>query len=172
MDISFNIANYLRINLQDVLMVLVSTALIILFAKHFFWDKILQFIEKRQALIEANIQSSQDLKAEAAQIKDAYDEKMKHAGQDAHEILEMARSNANEQKKEILHQAQQEADRIKAKAQEDLERDRLLAEQEMKTVISDVAIEAAKKLVDKEMDETTQRQFVDDFISKAGEAKW
>lgn len=36
MDISFNIDNYLRINLQDVIMVLVSTALIILFAKHFF----------------------------------------------------------------------------------------------------------------------------------------
>ena len=34
MDISFNIANYLRINLQDIVMVLVSTALIILFAKH------------------------------------------------------------------------------------------------------------------------------------------
>ena len=39
----------------------------------------------------------------------------------------------------------------------------------MKEAISDVAIEAAKKLVDKEMDESTQRKFVDDFLAKAGD---
>ena len=37
--IDFNVSNYLRISLTDVVMVLISTGLIILFAKHFFWIK-------------------------------------------------------------------------------------------------------------------------------------
>ena len=167
--VDFNVANYLRINLQDMIMTLISTILIVLFAKHFFWDKILAFVKKRQDLIQDNIDSSEDLKKAALAQKEKYDVQMQHAGQDAHVIIETARVNATQQKKEILDQANSEAARIKAKAQEDIDRDRLKAQYEMKEAISDVAIEAAKKLVDKEMDESTQRKFVDDFLAKAGD---
>ena len=167
--VDFNVANYLRINLQDMIMTLISTILIVLFAKHFFWDKILAFVKKRQDLIQDNIDSSEDLKKAALAQKETYEVQMQHAGQDAHVIIETARVNATQQKKEILDQANSEAARIKAKAQEDIDRDRLKAQDEMKEAISDVAIEAAKKLVDKEMDESTQRKFVDDFLAKAGD---
>ena len=167
--VDFNVANYLRINLQDMIMTLISTILIVLFAKHFFWDKILAFVKKRQDFIQDNIDSSENLKKAALAQKEKYDVQMQHAGQDAHVIIETARVNATQQKKEILDQANSEAARIKAKAQEDIDRDRLKAQDEMKEAISDVAIEAAKKLVDKEMDESTQRKFVDDFLAKAGD---
>ena len=126
-------------------------------------------MKKRQDLIQGNIDSSEDLKKAALAQKEKYDVQMQHAGQDAHVIIETARANATQQKKEILDQANSEAARIKAKAQEDIDRDRLKAQDEMKEAISDVAIEAAKKLVDKEMDESTQRKFVDDFLAKAGD---
>ncbi len=168
----FNIANYLRISLTDVVMVFISTLLIILFAKHFFWDKILAFVQKRQDLIQENIDSSVELKSQAQASKDAYDEKLKGAGQEAHLILESARSDASQQKEQILQQAKAEADRMKERAQEEMERDRRKADLEMQNAISDVAIEAAKKLVDKEMDEDTQRKFVDDFIRQAGDKEW
>ena len=130
--VDFNVANYLRINLQDMIMTLISTILIVLFAKHFFWDKILAFVKKRQDLIQGNIDSSEDLKKAALAQKEKYDVQMQHAGQDAHVIIETARANATQQKKEILDQANSEAARIKAKAQEDIDRDRLKAQDEMK----------------------------------------
>ena len=39
--IDFNIDNYLRISLTDVVLVCISTFLIVMFAKKFFWDKLL-----------------------------------------------------------------------------------------------------------------------------------
>ena len=42
----------------------------------------------------------------------------------------------------------------------------------MKDAISSVALEAAKKLVSKEMDEEIQKKYIDDFIDKAGNSKW
>lgn len=169
---SFNIDNYLRISLTDVALVCISTFLIVLIAKKFFWDKLLTLIENRQALIQENIDSSIQIKKEAEDVKAQYDEKMKNAGKEAHEILESARQGASQEKQQILEQTQNEVSRIKQQAKEDIERDKRNAEKEMKAAISEVAMEAAKKLVEKEMDEETQKKFVDDFIDKAGNTKW
>ena len=36
----------------------------------------------------------------------------------------------------------------------------------------DVAFEAAKQIVNKELDESTHKQYVDDFIEHAGDESW
>ena len=41
-----------------------------------------------------------------------------------------------------------------------------------KKAISDVALSAASQLIKKEMDEETQKQFVEDFIEQAGDKQW
>ena len=45
-------------------------------------------------------------------------------------------------------------------------------QKEMKKAISDVALSAASQLIKKEMDEETQKQFVEDFIEQAGDKQW
>lgn len=170
--IEFNIDNYLRISLTDVILVCISTALIIFFAKHFFWDKLMELVKKRQDFVQGNIDASVQLKEEAQKTKDQYDEKMKSAGMEAHQILESARAHAGEEKDKILKDAQAQAVRLKEQASEEIERDKRKAEKEMKTAISEVAIAAARELVQKEMDETVQKQFVDEFIDQAGDKKW
>ena len=168
----FNVENYLRISLTDVVLVCISTLIIVLVAKKFFWDKLLAFIDARQNMIQENIDSSYQIKKEAENVKEQYEEKMKNAGQEAHSLMESARASANQEKMQIIEEAQNEASRIKKQAKEDIERDKRNAEKEMRQVISDVAIEAAKKLVQKEMEEDIQKQFVDDFIEQAGDKQW
>lgn len=168
----FNIDNYLRISLTDVVLVMISTALIILIARKFFWSKLVAFIEKRQALIQDNIDSSFEIKKEAQDLKDRYADQMKEAGNQAHQLLEEARDQASIEKKKILNEAQVEAARIREKANEDIEKEKAKASQAMKEAISDVAMDVAKKLVKKEIDEKTTNQYVDDFIRQTGETKW
>ena len=170
--INFNIDNYLRISLTDVVLVLISTCLIIIIAKHFFWDKLVAFMQKRQAIIQENIDASNQLKMEALNQKEVYDAKLKDVGKEAHSILESAKARAEEEKDEIIQDAQNQAEHIKRKAQEEIERDKRNAQKEMREAISDVAIEAAKKLVEKEMDEKIQKQFVQNFIDQAGDKEW
>ena len=121
---SFNIDNYLRISLTDVVLVCISTFLIVLIAKKFFWDKLLAYIQKRQDMIQDNIDSSVKIKEEAQSIKERYDEKMKNAGKEAHAILESARASAAQEKQQILNQTQDEVVRLKKQTQEDIERDK------------------------------------------------
>ena len=88
------------------------------------------------------------------------------------EKLKNLDSLPEEEKDEIIQNAQNQAEHIKRKAQEEIERDKRNAQKEMREAISDVAIEAAKKLVEKEMDEKIQKQFVQDFIDQAGDKEW
>ena len=169
---SFNIDNYLRISLTDVVLVCISTFLIVLIAKKFFWDKLLAYIQKRQDMIQDNIDSSVKIKEEAQSIKERYDEKMKNAGKEAHAILESARASAAQEKQQILNQTQDEVVRLKKQAQEDIERDKRNAQKDMKEAIGSVALEIGKKLLKKEVDEQEQKKYIDDFIDEAGSAKW
>ena len=41
---AFTIENYLRISLTDVILVMISTILIVLIAKKFFWSKLVAFV--------------------------------------------------------------------------------------------------------------------------------
>ena len=158
--IDFNIDNYLRISLTDVVLVCISTFLIVMFAKKFFWEKLLTLIQKRQDLIQENIDSSVAIKKQAEDVKEQYDEKLRNVSQEAHTILVSARAHADQEKQQIIKEANDEALRIKKNANEDIERQKRDAQKEMKKAISDVALSAASQLIKKEMDEETQKQFL------------
>lgn len=170
--IDFNIDNYLRISWQDVLLVCISSFIIVVLCKHFFWNKILDFIAKRQALIQSNIDSSEKIKEEAETLKQEYDNKMKQAGTRANEIISNAKDQAEAQKEEILRSAELQAQHIEKAAREEIERDRMKAEAEMKNAIADVAIAAAGQILQSEVDADKQQQVLDDLIERAGEGKW
>lgn len=170
--IDFNIDNYLRISWQDVLLVCISSLLIVLFCKHFFWDKLLAFIDKRQKLIQNNIDSSEQLKAEALKEKQAYDAQLASAGSKANAIIDRAKREAKAEKEQILAEARSQADNISRAAQEEIERDRLRAAGEMKDAITDVALAAAGQILGAEIDADKQKKILDDLIDEAGEGKW
>ncbi|MBL6443857.1 MAG: ATP synthase F0 subunit B, partial [Holdemanella sp.] len=103
--IDFNIDNYLRISLTDVVLVCISTFLIVMFAKKFFWEKLLTLIQKRQDLIQENIDSSVAIKKQAEDVKEQYDEKLRNVSQEAHTILVSARAHADQEKQQIIKEA-------------------------------------------------------------------
>lgn len=170
--IDFNIDNYLRISWQDVLLVCISTFIIVVVCRHFFWDKLLAFIQKRQALIQDNIDSSEKLKQQALEEKQKYDAKIASAGKRANEIIDQARREAQAEKDQIIDSAKTQANNIERAAREDIERDKLKAAKEMKSAITDVALSAAGQILEAEIDETKQKEILDRLIDQAGEGKW
>lgn len=170
--IDFNIDNYLRISWQDVLLVCISSLIIVLICKRFFWDKLLAFVNKRQAIIQQNIDSSTELKAQAQDLKHKYEEQISQAGQEASKIIDDARNEAEVEKEEIIASARQQAANIERGAQEEIAKDRLKAQNEMKDAIADVAIAAAGQILEEQVDAAKQKEVVDRFIAEAGEGKW
>lgn len=164
--IDFNIENYLRISWQDVLLVCISSLIIVLVCRKFFWSKLLAFMEKRQQLIQTNISDSEKLKAEAQSIKNEYDEKMKGAAEQASSIIDNAREQATLEKQQIIESAEQQARHIEQSAHEEIEREKLQAENDMRQAITEVAMAAASQILNEELDEKRQKKIIDDFIDR------
>lgn len=170
--LDFDINAYLRLKPSDMLIICVSTLLIVWFAKHFFWNKVLSFLDARQAAIQADIDAGAKDKAEGEAYKAQYEEQLAHAKAKSRELIEAAQASANQEKREILADARKEADALKVKTRNELEHEKAAARAEMKDAIVEVAFEAAKQIVNKELDEATHKQYVDDFIDHAGDEPW
>ncbi len=170
--LDFNINNYLRLSATDMLIVCISTFLIVLAAKHFFWDKLAAFIQARQDLIQGDLDAAAQEKQQAQQLKARYEQELQKANVDAWAIIEQAQEAANSRKSEILQEAAKEAQRMKERAESDIEQEKQRAREEMKNAISDAAFEAAKRLMEKEIDPDVQKKYVDDFIAQAKEETW
>lgn len=169
---NIDISNYLRLNLVDVILVCISTFILCLVAKHFFWDYVLNYFEMRHQAIASDIRAGEEARIMGETYKAQYEEQMAEVKDKAHDIIEVAQKHAGEEKKEILTIAKNEAENIKSKARNDMVREKIQAEKEMRKAISDVAFEAAKQIVKKEIDEDQQRGYIDDFIQHAGDDTW
>ena len=82
MDNMINIDDYLRINLYDAVLVLISTLLIVLIVKKFFWNYVRQYLEQRQAFIQSQLDESKANLQESEKLKTQYEEKMANAKQE------------------------------------------------------------------------------------------
>jgi F-type H+-transporting ATPase subunit b len=155
-----------------VLLVCISTFLIVVFCKHFFWNKLLDFIKKRQALIQDNIDSSARMKAEAQALKQEYEDQLHTAGAKANEIIDSARSAAQLEKEQIITAAKAQAANIEQSAKDEIETEKRKAQTEMKDAITDVAIAAAGAILQSEVDAEKQQQILDSVIEQADAETW
>lgn len=172
MNVNFDINAYLRLNFVDMIMVCISTLLIVLIAKHFFWDKVVAYLNARTAAIQADIDAGKEERNAGERYKEEYATHMANAKEEAHAILESAKATAAQEKREILQEARVGAEALKTKAQLDIEREKANVKEEMKQAIVEVAFSAAQQIVEKELDEKTHKKYVDEFIDHAGDDSW
>lgn len=172
MDNMINIDDYLRINLYDAVLVLISTLLIVLIVKKFFWNYVRQYLEQRQAFIQSQLDESKANLQESEKLKTQYEEKMANAKQEALDLISAAKNTASREAGEIVSKAHDDAHAIKEKAEMEIEHEKAKVREQLKEEISEVAFLAARKIVEKELDESTHKKYVEDFIDEAGEQTW
>lgn len=164
-----NIDNYLRLNVEDALMVLISTFLIVLIVKKFFWKYARNYLDAREAHIQGELDASKEKLQESEALKLQYEDKMANAKLEANEVVVHAKMVAGKEAIEIVEKAKENAEALKTKAALDIENEKAKVKEQMKEEISEVAFLAASKLVEKEVDESTYKKYVDDFINGVGE---
>lgn len=164
-----NIDDYLRINLYDAVLVLISTFLIVCIVKKFFWNYVRIYLDKRSAVIQEQLDESANKLKESEALKAQYEEKLANANAEAKGIIEVAKENASKEADEIVTKAKQNADALREKAELEIEHEKARVRKQIKEEISEVAFMAASKVVLKELDEETHKKYVSDFIEQAGE---
>lgn len=154
--------------------VLLMLAMLVMFTllSYLLFNPARDFLKKRQERIKNDIDSAQALKEEAALLKEDYDARIKNINREADEILSQARQKALMNAEDIKAQANEEARRILARAQAQIELDKKKAADDMKKEMISIASLMAGKMVSRTMDPDEQESLMEETLKEIEDTTW
>ncbi len=153
-------------------MQLVNTILMFLILKRFLFEPVTEFMENRRESIEASIEEAELKNIESDKLKAQYEERLNAIQEERNKIIEEATSKAKNRGDEIVAEADAEAEKMLERARREIEREKQKMLNELKGELSYLAIAAAEKVIEKDLDAGAHQQMIQQFIDKAGEQQW
>jgi F-type H+-transporting ATPase subunit b len=126
-------------------------------------------VEEREHKIQSDLEAAERAKQEAEEEKRQYLEQLANARGEANRIIEEARQQAEQVRKDLIEKANAEAQQIVARAQEQLAAERNRTITELQSMIGDLSIELAEKVVGRAIDASGQRELVDAYIREVAD---
>ncbi len=151
---------------------IVNTFILFYFLRKFLFTPVTGMMESREKGIVDSLQDAERLTEEAENYKQKYYNMLQSAQDEGKEIIEKARKNADEKSEKIIKEAKEETTKLKQKAEDDILQERKKAVNEIKNEISTLAILAASKILENEVDEARSKTLVSKFIEQVGDEQW
>lgn len=137
--------------------------------KHFLFKPVQNVLEKRAKEVEDTYEKAETAKTDAEAMQTEYRQRLSDAKSEANEIVKAANATAAQQAGQLVDEAQKEAAALKRRAEQDIETERKKAAMELKGDISQLALVLAGKVVEKELDPSTQQDLIDGFLNDLGD---
>lgn len=133
---------------------------------------ILNNLQKRQAAIQSNIDSANQQKNDAARLKEEYEQKLSGVMKEREEILAKTHKDAIAKETAIVEEARNEAERIRERAQRDIDQQREKMHEELKQETVQLASVMAGKLMQHSATVEDRQKLLDEAVKEMEEAEW
>ena len=131
----------------------------------FAWPTILEAMETREEKIRESMERAEKALTEAKQIQSNNEIARREAEQEAQRILREAREASERLRTEELDKTRAQIQQAQEVAQAEIEREKQTALEQLRTEVAELAIQAAGKILQENMDDDRQRKLVDKFIT-------
>lgn len=145
---------------------LINLFVIYLILKRFLFRPFEELIDKRQALIESQLDEAKQEVDKAKQNEQESEQELKQALRKASDILNEARQKALSQEALILKEASEEAQKIQEQAREESKRIRTSLYSDMRDEIADLAVSISSKVISTAMSQNEQKQLVNRLLDE------
>jgi len=122
----------------------------------------------REDRIRNDLESAERTRLEAETEKQRYDAQLADARSEAGRIIDEARQSAETVRTDLVARAEDEAREIRERAQADIENQRVQAMTQLRSDVARLSIDLAGRIVERNLDNDTNRQLVDSFIDQVG----
>lgn len=130
----------------------------------FGYKPIKKIIKKRQDYIESNIKEAEQSKAVWKENELKSKETVLASDRTAANIVAEAKANAVIERNKILEQTQEDVAKMKLEAENDIARMELEAQDKIKKEIVNVALDASKELLGREVSSKDNNRLLEEFI--------
>jgi F-type H+-transporting ATPase subunit b len=156
----------LGINLPGLVWHTINFLVLLFILQRFLFPPVLKMLDERQGRIRESMDTAERLKKESADAADTIKAQLDEARLQGQNIINQATQIADRIKTERQQQAQAEYEATLKRAQEDAARERERAFAELRTQVADLAVLAAGRIIERNLDANTQRQLVDEFLAE------
>ncbi|HET9752138.1 MAG TPA: F0F1 ATP synthase subunit B [Myxococcales bacterium] len=144
----------------------ITFALLIVVLGKFAWGPILQMIETREKTIAEAIESAKRERAAAEAASAEMKAALERVREESAQLLRKNQQEVAAAKTELMAAARKESDDLLAAARKTIGEEKRQAMVELRAQAVDIAIEAAGRLVQMNMDEKKQKQLVEEYLSQ------
>ncbi len=159
----------ISVNIWQIIISILNLLILFLILKKFLYKPVEAMLQKRQSLIDKDLESAKEANAEAQSKKKIYEDKLSAADSEAEDILNEARRRAERKSDKIVASAKERADDIVSQAKSDAELEKKRAQSEIKHEITEVSTLLSEKILEREINKEDHRKLIDSFIENLGD---
>lgn len=158
--------------IHDVIFTGINIFILFFLLSYMLFNPVRDFLKKRQEKIKTELEDAAANQASALSMKAEYEEKLAQVNKEAEAILETARKKALKREDQIISEAKEEAARIIARANNEIELEKKKALDDLKQEMISVAALMAGKAISASMDDRIQDSLVEETLKEIGDETW
>ena len=158
----------MKIEWSNFFIQLIAFGILYWLLSRYAFGPLFSIMEKRRELVKEQLDSAESSRKQAEQQLEAQKQALNEARKEAYDIIEQARSTSSKQAEEIVHAAKSEASRLKDDAVKDIESEKNKAIAALRSEVSGMSVKIASKIIEKQIDEKSQEQLVDQYLKEVG----
>ena len=162
---------FLSIDIGTIIFTLCNLLILFLVFKHFLFGRVHKILDERQNDVSETYNKADAALEHAKSLESEYSGLMEGAKEESAQMIKAASKKAQLRSDEIISDAKNEASAILARADEDVEREKKRAQNELRGEVSELAVLVAQKVVEKEITEADHERFINEFIDNVGDLK-
>ncbi|HEY0828461.1 MAG TPA: F0F1 ATP synthase subunit B [Bacilli bacterium] len=155
-------------NVSTFIIALLAFGILYFLLARFAFGPLFAMLEKRKAHVMGQIESAESNRVQSDKLLVEMKQAIQDARQEAYAIIEQSRVTSTKQADEIIQQARNEATRQKEDALKEIESEKNKAIAALRDQVSEMAIFIASKIVEKQVDEQSQKQIIEQYLKQVG----
>lgn len=149
----------------------INIIILFLFLRWKLFGPVNKILEERKNLINANIEAAEKEKAEAEALKEEYQKVLEKADEESVQIIKEAKERAEIEYNKQVQASRAEASRLIEEANHAIELDKKRTMEQAQSEIAGIALLAAQKVIQKNVDADDNKKLIGDFLQEAGASK-
>ena len=154
----------LQINPGLIVWTIVTFILLLFVLKRFAWKPLLQALTAREERVRESLDQAEHARQEAQRLIETNQKQMQNAQEEFQRLMREAREEAEKLRAKRRQDAEAEARRIVDQGKMEIEREKEAALNQLRNEVADLAVRAAGRILDEELDEKKHRKLVDAFM--------
>ncbi|MGO4936734.1 F0F1 ATP synthase subunit B [Fundicoccus sp. Sow4_H7] len=152
--------------LGNTIITLVAFVILLVIVKKVAWGPLMNILEARRETINADLSKASTERASAQEAKLEAQKILKNAENEAAKIVLQAKQQSLQIQDNMMEEAKANVVQLKTAAKADMERERQQTMGNMKSEITNIAIEIAEKIIKREINATDHQNLIEDFIQE------